>query len=135
MTAEKRSAPRLRSFLKGKAIFNNRQSTLDCLVRDISPAGARLEVSNAVLLPDTFDLYVPQKETTFRVRISWRAEGELGVEFEHAPGQTSHPPKDDLPARVHELEVELAALRMLVAQVRLEVDDLRKVAGQRALAS
>lgn len=134
---EKRSAPRLRSFLKGKAIFNNRQSTLDCLVRDISATGARLEVSNAVLLPELFDLYVPQKDTTYRVRITWRAEGEIGVEFDHVPAQVqaAPAPRADLASRVHDVEVELAALRMLVSQVRLEVDDLRKAAGQRALAS
>lgn len=130
---EKRSAPRLRSFLKGKAIFNNRQSTLDCLVRDISATGSRLEVSNAVLLPDVFDLYVPQKETTYRARITWRAEGEIGVEFEQ-PHAIQHPAKDDIAARVHELEVEVAAQRMLVAQVRLELDALRKLAGPLALA-
>jgi hypothetical protein len=139
MTAEKRSAPRLRSFLKGKAIFNNRQSTLDCLVRDISATGARLEVSNAVLLPELFDLYVPQKDTTYRVRISWRAEGEIGVEFEHAAAQAQAQPipahKDDLAARVHDLEVELAAQRILFAQVRFELDALRKLTGERALAS
>jgi hypothetical protein len=141
MTAEKRSAPRLRSFLKGKAIFNNRQSTLDCLVRDISATGARLEVSNAVLLPEVFDLHVPQKDTTYRVRISWRAEGEIGVEFEHAQGLAqaqghlipAH--KDDLAARVHDLEVELAAQRILLAQVRFELEALRKLTGERALAS
>jgi hypothetical protein len=135
MTAEKRSAPRLRSFLKGKAIFNNRQSTLDCLVRDISATGARLEVSNAVLLPEVFDLHVPQKDTTYRVRISWRAEGEIGVEFEHPQAQPTPAHKDDLAARVHDLEVELAAQRILFAQVRFELDTLRKLTGERALAS
>jgi hypothetical protein len=135
MTAEKRAAPRLRSFLKGKAIFNNRQSTLDCLVRDISATGARLEVSNAVLLPELFDLYVPQKDTTYRVRITWRAEGEIGVEFEHPQAAQAIPPqKDDLASRVHDLEIEIAAQRILVAQVRLELDSLRKLTAQRALA-
>jgi len=137
MTADKRAAPRMRSFLKGKAIFNNRQSTLDCLVRDISATGARLEVSNAVLLPELFDLYVAQKDTTYRVRISWRAEGEIGVEFEQAQAQGQAVPvqKDDLAARVHDLELELAAQRILIAQVRLELDGLRTLAGARSIAS
>jgi hypothetical protein len=136
MTADKRATPRMRSFLKGKAIFNNRQSTLDCLVRDISATGARLEVSNAVLLPELFDLYVPQKDTTYRVRITWRAEGEIGVEFEHARAEAQAAPasKEDLASRVHDLEVELAAQRILIAQVRLELDGLRSLAGARALA-
>jgi hypothetical protein len=137
MTADTRAAPRMRSFRKGKAIFNNRQSTLDCLVRDISSTGARLEVSNAVLLPELFDLYVAQKDVTYRVRITWRAEGEIGVEFEHAHAQAQAAPaaKEDLASRLHDLEVELAAQRILIAQVRLELDALRTVAGARALAS
>ena len=136
MTADKRATPRMRSFLKGKAIFNNRQSTLDCLVRDISATGARLEVSNAVLLPELFDLYVPQKDTTYRVRITWRAAGEIGVEFEHPQTAQATPvSKDDVASRVHDLEVELAAQRILIAQVRFELDALRKLTGARALAS
>ena len=136
MTADKRAAQRLRSFLDGNAIVNHRQPPLHCLLRDISATGARLEVSNAVLLPELFDLYVPQKDTTYRVRITWRAEGELGVEFEQAQAQGQGVPvqKDDLAARVHDLEVELAAQRALIAQVRLELDGLRGLAGARALA-
>jgi hypothetical protein len=133
MTAEKRSAPRTRAFLKGKAIFNNRQSTLDCLVRDISATGARLEVSNAVLLPESFDLYVAQKDTTLRARISWRRDGEIGVEFEQphaaAPGQP------DLPSRVQHLEAELGLQRMLIAQLRAELDGLKgRTAGEQVAA-
>jgi hypothetical protein len=123
MTAEKRSAPRTRSFLKGKAIFNNRQSTLDCLVRDISASGARLEVSNAVLLPDSFDLYVAQKDSTSRARITWRRDGEIGVEFEHP--QAAAAPPQDLSSRVQRLEVDVALQQMLIAQLRAELDVLK----------
>ena len=130
--SEKRSAPRTRSFLKGKAIFNNRQSTLDCLIRDISATGARLEVSNAVLLPDSFDLYVPQKEMTQRARITWRASGEIGVEFDH-PQALAQPM--DLASRVQRLETELALQSMIIAQIRAELDGLRsRPTGERALA-
>src|SRR4051794_29867570 len=123
MTAEKRSAPRTRSFLKGKAIFNNRQSTLDCLIRDISSTGARLEVSNAVLLPDAFDLYVAQKDATMRARITWRRDGEIGVEFEHAAAAPT--PAPDLPSRVQRLEAEVGLQQMLMAQLRAELDALK----------
>jgi PilZ domain len=132
MTAEKRSAPRTRAFLKGKAIFNNRQSTLDCLVRDISATGARLEVSNAVLLPDAFDLYVAQKDTTMRARITWRRDGEIGVEFDQPHAAPA--PALDLPARVQRLEAELGLQRMLIAQLRTELDGLRGRSAPEAVA-
>jgi hypothetical protein len=132
MTAEKRSAPRTRAFLKGKAIFNNRQSTLDCLVRDISATGARLEVSNAVLLPDAFDLYVAQKDATLRARITWRRDGEIGVEFEQPHAPAAPPP--DLSSRVQLLEAEVGLQRMLLAQLRADLDRLKgRSAGEQAV--
>ena len=39
-----RSNPRLRSLLRGRAIFNNRSSILDCTVQDITPMGAKLRI-------------------------------------------------------------------------------------------
>ena len=47
--------------------FNNRRSVADCLIRDISPFGARLIFSDTITTPDTMDLYIPQKEQTLRV--------------------------------------------------------------------
>ena len=45
---DKRLTPRLRSFLKGRVLFNGGQNSLDCLIRDISSSGARLELSASV---------------------------------------------------------------------------------------
>ncbi len=42
---ERRTLLRKRSFLQGRLYFNNRRSSLDCLVRDISGQGAKLKVS------------------------------------------------------------------------------------------
>ena len=72
---------RQKSFLRGTIHFNNRRSVLDCLVRDISPYGARLIFSDAVTTPDVLDLYIPQKEQTLRVHVIWRHGEEVGVAF------------------------------------------------------
>ena len=55
-----RSSPRLRSFLRGRVVFNGGNSSMDCIVRDISPDGAKLQITNSVTVPDRFDLLIPQ---------------------------------------------------------------------------
>ena len=52
--SEHRRETRQRVFLKGRVVFNNGSSSLDCLVRDMSPTGARLVMSEATTLPDAF---------------------------------------------------------------------------------
>ena len=64
--------------------FNNRRNAVDCLIRDISPYGARLIFSDAVTTPDVLDLYIPQKEQTLRIHVIWRHGQEVGVAFAQA---------------------------------------------------
>ena len=48
-----------RTVLKGaRIIFNERQSTLNCRVRDMTTGGARLDLSTQQLLPHEFELQV-----------------------------------------------------------------------------
>jgi hypothetical protein len=43
--------------LKGaRIVFNNLSSSFDCLIRDISETGARLELDVPIGIPDTFEL-------------------------------------------------------------------------------
>jgi hypothetical protein len=62
---ERRQAPPQRSFLRGLVYFNNRQSAVDCLIRDISDLGARLKFPDSVVLPDAIELYIPQRTRRF----------------------------------------------------------------------
>src|SRR4051794_6468044 len=79
-----RSAPRIRSLIAARIIFNNGQSTLDCLIRNLSDTGAKLSVSAVVILPDCFDLLI-SKSVTRRMRMAWQRGDEIGVRFEDAP--------------------------------------------------
>ncbi len=106
-----RAAPRSRSLLKGRMIFPNKQSTMDCIVRDISDGGARLHLGHHDLVPDHFDLYVPLKEATFAVAVRWRSHDEVGVMFV-TPEQAGES-RQDLAARVERLEAEVRELRDL----------------------
>ncbi|MEE7503093.1 PilZ domain-containing protein [Methylobacterium sp. C33D] len=127
--SEHRREARQRVFLKGRIVFNNGSSSLDCLVRDMSPTGARLVMSEATTLPDAFDLYIPQKDRTYRATLRWRREDGIGVTFE-AParaGTAPDPAATDasvtlLLKRISELETENAALRRLLASMAQSSD-------------
>lgn len=120
-TVERRRNPRQKSFLRGMVHFNNRRSVLDCLVRDISPYGARLVFSVTVATPDTLDLYIPQKEQTLRTHVIWRYGRELGVAFAQIMevdqlGEGG----GDLAERVARLETEMAVLKRLLKKLKAE---------------
>src|SRR3954466_10000972 len=119
-TAERRRIARQKSFLRGMIYFNNRRNAVDCLVRDISPYGARLIFSDAVTTPDVLDLYIPQKEQTLRSHVIWRHGKEVGVAFAQAvqmepaaeqPGGPGLSPGQALAERVARLEMEIVGLK------------------------
>ena len=123
MLTERRKQTRLRVFLKGRVHFNNGASSLDCLVRDMSPIGARLVMSETATLPEKFDLFIPQKERTYRATLRWRREDGIGVTFEAAtPAEAVTPEMTvaGLLRRLNDLEVENAALRRRLAAVEAE---------------
>jgi hypothetical protein len=114
---ERRTSTRQRSFLQGRIMFNNRRSSLDCLVRDISEQGAKLKFSEAIAVPEAIELFIPSKNETYRARVRWRVGEEVGVAFESdvakpaqaaSPGVT--PAAGDLLTRVVHLEAEVASL-------------------------
>ena len=129
---EARHHERVRTILGAQIIFNNKSSTLECQIRNISPAGAKLALSETVALPDEFDLHIPQRGRTFRARLRWRSADGVGVEFLRDEARGTPAPGDDLMARVHELESENELLRRRVLELMVE---LEKAGGGRARAS
>jgi hypothetical protein len=120
--SERRRHTRHKSFLRGCIYYNNRCSATDCLVRDVSEAGARLIFSSAVNVPDVIDLHIPQKEQMLRARVQWRKGDEIGVTF--AADELSDralPPEQDLAKRVEKLEAEIVALRKLLKRLKAEI--------------
>lgn len=122
MSMEQREQPRLRVLLKGRIQFNNGSSSIDCLVRDMSATGARLMLSETATLPEKFDLYIPQKERTYRASLRWRREDGIGVTFDSgdAPRRDRAAPELTVGAllrRVEELEAENAVLKRRLADM------------------
>ncbi len=111
-----RAATRARAFLKARIIFNNGMSTMDCVVRDLSDGGARLQITDSVALPSRFDLYILKKDETRRASLQWRTSEEIGISFENAVGVKSD--ASEMAERISRLEVETADLRRLVEELR-----------------
>jgi PilZ domain len=112
---ERRALARHKTFIKGRIYFNNRLSSMDCIVRDITDRGARLEASESVALPDAFELYLPNKDEHFFARVEWRKGSHLGVSWsvEHGAKHRSEAGQSEqsIADRVAKLEHDLAVLQ------------------------
>ena len=119
---ERRDSPRHKSFLKGTVYFNNRRSSIDCMIRDFSASGARLHFSAAITTPDVVDLYIPNKDQTFHAKVRWRKLDEMGVTFIDAQTSSDKAPTPplDLSQRVAQLEMEVAKLHRTIVELKLE---------------
>jgi hypothetical protein len=78
--AECRRYPRMR-VVKGAKIVLGASSILDCVVRDLTNAGARVKLPYAVDLPEEVAITFDGGRTCRPCRIAWRALNETGVEF------------------------------------------------------
>jgi hypothetical protein len=121
---DRRSSTRQKSFLRGRLFYNNRRSSVDCLVRDISDTGARLVFSSAVSIPEVVELYLSNKDDVRRARVQWRRGEEVGVDFESADGDIPCS-SADLFARVLRLESDCASLKRTVRDLRTQMRKLR----------
>ena len=81
MMAEVRRDERVRAFLRARIIFNNHNTTIECTIKNISASGAKIVLSEALTIPNEFDLEVPQKGRTYHARMMWRDAGSIGVHF------------------------------------------------------
>lgn len=59
-------------------------SLCDCVVRDLSPLGARLALVSTAFIPDSVSLTFDNAHTLRECRVVWCAKTEIGVEFRHA---------------------------------------------------
>ncbi len=81
---ERRRGPRPIVSIRASIAFNGGRSKIDCIIRNISVGGAKLEVASVTDIPNTFDLLVPGRPP-HPCRVQWRAMKELGVSFPRGP--------------------------------------------------
>jgi hypothetical protein len=80
---EKRLSPRRNTMIIATLVFDSGRARIDCVIRNLSDGGAKLEVSTVKGIPQSFDLLVPGHRP-HHCRVAWRALRELGVEFAEA---------------------------------------------------
>jgi hypothetical protein len=111
---ERRTGSRQKSFLQGRIFFNNGRTSVDCLVRDFCQHGARLKFASMTATPDVVELYIPNKDETYRAKVQWRNAEEMGVWFEseeNSPPLVPGAAPVDWSARIHKLEHDLGSLQ------------------------
>ena len=80
---ERRKEARLKSLLGGRISFSWRQSTMDCVVRNVAPHGALVVFSHTSLTPSEFMLHIPCKGETHAAKVVWRRNDRAGVMLSH----------------------------------------------------
>jgi PilZ domain len=127
---ERRKRQRSRVFWEGKVSFNRRQSVLDCVVRNMSDAGAKLAVTGSAFVPREFELVIPKRQAAYQARIIWRQSDEVGIQFEMAKAN----PRPDLARRRRrDLPPEDACYRTSIALTPMGlIRQLKKLRQQSA---
>jgi hypothetical protein len=75
---DRRKNFRGRFFYGARIAFNERRSTMDCLIRNFSDQGARIELDSGFVISDEVDLVVDRKGLAYRARMVWRRGGQAG---------------------------------------------------------
>ncbi len=78
---DRRESARDRVIFGSVASINDRGSTMDCVVRNMSGGGACVEFEETAKLPDEMRVTVTQKGCSFFARTIWRQAGKVGLEF------------------------------------------------------
>lgn len=77
----RRRQERQRTLKAGKIIFNHKTCVVDCTVRNLSDAGACLQVASVVGIPEAFDLVIPLDPVVRSCTVKWRSADRIGVAF------------------------------------------------------
>ncbi len=85
MSAEDRIVRRRRVLKSAKIVFPGGDVVVDCVIRDLSAAGARLEVPATIGVPQEFTLIDTHANRHYMAKTAWRRGTSMGVEFRDLP--------------------------------------------------
>ena len=118
---EPRSTDRVRCLLRARILFNNNNSTIDCVIKNISETGAKIALNTETTVPVDFNLEIPARGQTLRARIIWRDTDSIGVGFvEQMPAA----PETITSGDVARLEKELRKLKSINLILTKRLEDL-----------
>ena len=78
--SDRRRHPRVPAQIPAKIVFDC-FSAVDCVIRDLSDGGARLELQPAGLVPRIFELVADGPDGFRTCEVVWRARDRVGVSF------------------------------------------------------
>jgi hypothetical protein len=111
---DRRESVRDKVFLGGVAEFNERGSTMDCVVRNLSEHGACVEFNSSVGIPDQMNLTIARKGRSFLARMIWRQANRVGLAFR---AMITDAPESDLDARLRRSEQKKRQLQRRINQL------------------
>lgn len=80
---EKRKYPRTE--INEPAYVSSGGSILSCMVRNISPEGAAIDVENPAFVPPRFRLVMASNSSVRECRVAWIQKNRIGLTFIEAP--------------------------------------------------
>lgn len=81
---DRRKCARGRVYYGGRIVFNDRRSTMDCIVRNYSDRGAKVDFASTHLITDEVDLTIDRKGLAYRARMIWRRGDVAGFVFRNS---------------------------------------------------
>ncbi|HET6970866.1 MAG TPA: PilZ domain-containing protein [Phenylobacterium sp.] len=103
---ERRAEPRTPVRAAGRVMFGDKLGLwADCVIRDMSTSGAKIELSELVKLPPRFLLIHLQEGIAFEVVLKWRRGDLAGMAFEKR-----HPLTESVEPRLEPVRAAWVAL-------------------------
>jgi hypothetical protein len=113
---ERRQSARDKVIYGGVAEIADNGTARDCVVRNISEHGARIEFNNAVRLPkEQISLTIARKGRSFLARIIWWRDNFVGVAFN--PEESYELPGSDLAERLRKSEKKKRQLQRRIKEL------------------
>ena len=72
---------RRKAFKAGIISYQNHSLTVDCVIRDISSSGVKLQFQEGVMVPEHFTLTIPMEGQRVDCQVRWRHLNQVGAVF------------------------------------------------------
>ncbi len=82
--SDKRQAPRKRTLLSGKIVYQEGAISFDCTIVDFSATGARVRISRGQPLPSTLYLLDIRNAEAYEANVAWAKPPLWGLKFVHS---------------------------------------------------
>src|ERR1700712_4364917 len=112
---DRRRSMRDKVIFGGVASVNDRGSTMDCVVRNISEGGACIQFEETAKLPEEMSLTIARKGRSFLARMIWRQADRVGLAFRTMTA--SGAPASDLDERLRRSERKKRQLQRRIKEL------------------